>query len=44
MKKFQNIGNPFYSSIAVAVFMVVWEIFTRTKNIKEYILPAPSAS
>jgi len=43
MKKFRNIGNPIYSSIAVVVFIIVWEIFTRAKNIKEYILPAPSA-
>jgi len=42
-EKFRNIGNPIYSSIAVVVFIIVWEIFTRAKNIKEYILPAPSA-
>jgi len=43
MKKFQNTGNLLYSSIAFLVFIVVWEVFVRSGEIKEYILPAPSA-
>lgn len=40
---FRNTSNPLYPSIAFAVFVAVWEIFTRSGGIKEYILPAPSA-
>ncbi len=43
MKRFRNTGNPFYPLIAFTVFIVVWEIVTKVKNIKEYILPSPSA-
>ncbi|NLP13302.1 MAG: ABC transporter permease [Clostridium sp.] len=43
MKKFRNTGNLLYSSIAFVTFIVIWEIFVRRGDIKEYILPAPSA-
>lgn len=43
MKRFRNTDNPFYPSIAFIVFIVIWEIVTKANNIKEYILPSPSA-
>lgn len=43
MKRFRNTDNPFYPVIAFIVFIVVWEIVTKANNIKEYILPSPSA-
>ncbi|KNY28785.1 ABC transporter permease [Pseudobacteroides cellulosolvens] len=43
MKRFRNTDNPFYPVIAFIVFIIVWEIVTKANNIKEYILPSPSA-
>ncbi|AEV67719.1 ABC transporter permease [Acetivibrio clariflavus] len=43
MKKFRNTGNPIYSSVAFFVFVIAWELAVKAKDIKEYILPAPSA-
>ena len=44
MKRFRNTGNnPFYPSIAFVIFVIVWEFIVKAKEIKEYILPAPSA-
>lgn len=43
MKRFRNTDNPFYPVIAFIVFIVIWEIVTKANNIKEYILPSPSA-
>jgi len=43
MKKFRNTGNPLYPSIAFIVFVIMWELVVKAKDIKEYILPAPSA-
>lgn len=43
MKRFRNTGNPIYPSIAFVIFVVMWEFIVKTKDIKEYILPAPSA-
>lgn len=43
MKRSPNTGNPIYPSIALVLFIVLWEIVVKMRNIKEYILPAPSA-
>ncbi len=43
MKRFRNTDNPFYPAIAFIGFIVIWEIVTKANNIKEYILPSPSA-
>ena len=43
MKRFPNTGNPIYPSIALILFIVLWEIIVKVRDIKEYILPAPSA-
>lgn len=43
MKKSRNTGNPIYPSIAFFIFVVMWEIIVKARDIKEYILPAPSA-
>ncbi|NLL04971.1 MAG: ABC transporter permease [Clostridiaceae bacterium] len=42
MKKFRNTGNVIYPSIAFIVFVIIWEFIVKAKDIKEYILPAPS--
>jgi len=43
MKRFRNTDNPVYPVIAFIAFIVIWEIVTKAKDIKEYILPSPSA-
>ena len=43
MKRFQNTGNPVYPSLAFIAFILLWELVVKTNNIKEYILPSPSA-
>ena len=43
MKRFPNTGNPIYPSIAFILFVVLWETIVKARDIKEYILPAPSA-
>lgn len=42
MKRFRNTGNPIYPSIAFIVFVIIWEFVVKAKDIKEYVLPAPS--
>lgn len=43
MKRFRNTGNPIYPSMAFIAFVIIWEFVVKSKDIKEYILPAPSA-
>ena len=42
MKRFRNTGNPIYPSIAFVLFVIIWEFVVKAKDIKEYVLPAPS--
>src|SRR5690606_42048387 len=43
MKRFPSTGNPIYPSIALVLFVILWEVVVKVKDIKEYVLPAPSA-
>lgn len=43
MKRFRNTGNPIYPAIAFVVFVIIWELIVKARDIKSYILPAPSA-
>jgi len=43
MKRFRNTGNPIYPCAAFIIFIVIWEFIVKAKDIKDYILPSPSA-
>lgn len=43
MKRFRNTDNPLYPIAALIVFIVSWELVVKANNIKEHLLPSPSA-
>ncbi len=43
MKRSRNIANKVYPAAALCVFIAVWELLVRLRDVPEYRLPAPSA-